>query len=156
MEYIEIREGDRLVFHEMASAYYREGEDADTAQEVIDSFIHLLFDKVIHKEISGCFVKDGHQYVGFALWAVDSETFAFCEMPGLGTILEIGLTAAYRSSGLGTQLVAYVESNLRKSNITECYVSAYGPALAFWANCGYSKNGRIASNGLPIMVKTIL
>ena len=155
MDYIDICENDYSSFHELANTYYREGEDADTPQEVIDSFVRMMFDKVINNEIYGCFVKDENKYIGFALWAVDTEDFAFSEMQGLGTILEIGLTPSYRSSGLGKNLVTYVENCLQKSRISQCYVSAYGPAQKFWTSCGYVENGKVASNGLPIMVKTI-
>lgn len=155
MEYVKIYENDYSIFHKLASAYYREGEDADTSQEVIDSFVRMMFEKVINVEISGCFVKDGRKYIGFALWAIDTEDFDFSEMQGFGTILEIGLIPSYRSSGLGKNLVAYVENCLQKSRIAQCYVSAYGPAQKFWTSCGYVENGKVASNGLPIMVKTI-
>ena len=141
MDYIEIFEDDYSTFHELANAYYRDGEDADTSQEIIDSFIRLMFDKVINKEIYGCFVEDKHKYIGFALWAVDSEDFEFSKIPGFGTILEIGLIPSYRSHGLGKNLVTYVENNLQKKNIAQCYVSAYGPARKFWSGCGYTENG---------------
>ena len=156
MDYIEICEDDYSAFHELANAYYREGEDADTPQEIIDSFVRLMFDKVINNEIYGCFVKDEQKYIGFALWTVDSEEFEFSELPGFGTILEIGLIPSYRFGGLGKKLVTYVENNLQKNKIAQCYVSAYGPAQKFWANCGYVENGTKASNGLPIMIKTII
>lgn len=155
MNYIKICRNDYSVFHELANAYYREGEDADTPQEVIDAFVRMMFDKVISNEIYGCFVKDEQRYIGFALWAIDAEDFEFSEMQGFGTILEIGLIPSYRSSGLGKNLVAYVENCLRKSEIAQCYVSAYGPAQDFWTSCGYVENGKVASNGLPIMVKNI-
>ena len=156
MDYIEICEDDYSMFHELANAYYREGEDADTPQEVIDSFVRLIFDKVVNNEIYGCFVKDEQRYVGFALWAVDSDDFAFREMTGFGTILEIGLIPSYRSSGFGKNLVTYVENHLKKNKIAQCYVSAYGPAQKFWASCGYAENGLKAKNDLPIMIKTIV
>ena len=156
MEYIEICSEDYNPFHELANAYYREGEDADTPQEIIDSFIRLMFDKVMNNEFSGCLVKDGYKYIGFVLWAIDSASFEFSEMPGMGTILEIGITPSYRFCGLGKKLVAHVENRLRQSEITQCYVSAYGPAQKFWTSCGYTENGLKASNGLPIMVKTIV
>lgn len=155
MECVKIGECDYCVFHKLANSYYREGEDVNTPQELIDSFVRLMFDKVINHEIYGCFVKDEHKYIGFALWAVDTEDFAFSEMSGLGTILEIGLIPSYRSSGLGKNLVTHIENLLQKNKISQCYVSAYGPAQKFWASCGYVENGKVASNGLPIMVKTI-
>lgn len=91
--------------------------------------VRLMFDKVINKEIYGCLVKDQDKYIGFALWAVDSEGFEFSELPGFGTILEIGLIPSYRFGGLGKKLVTYVENNLQKNKIAQCYVSAYGPAI---------------------------
>lgn len=155
MDYIDICEDDYSSFHQLANAYYRDGEDADTPQEVIDSFIRLMFDKVVSNEIHGCFARDGHAYIGFALWAVDREDFAFSHMPGYGTVLEIGLVPSRRGSGLGRNLVAHAENDLQNRNITQCYVCAYGPAQKFWASCGYTENGLHASNGLPIMIKTI-
>ena len=155
MEYLTIREQDYHEFHRLANAYYREGEDENTPQEVIDSFIRLMFDKVMRNEIYGCFVEHRQEYIGFALWAIDTEDFAFSEMPGSGTILEIGLTTSCRSAGLGKRLVTYIESCLRENHADQCYVSAYGPAQQFWASCGYAETGATASNGLPIMAKTI-
>ena len=155
MEFVKIGEYDYGEFHELTNSYYREGEDENTPQEVIDSFVRLMFDKVINNEIYGCFVKDEHKYIGFALWAVDTEDFAFSEMPGFGTILEIGFIPSYRSKGNGKELVSYIESRFSKKNVNNCYVSAYGPAQKFWSYCGYFENGKVASNGLPIMVKSI-
>lgn len=155
MEYVEIGECDYREFRRLANSYYREGEDENTSQEIIDSFIGLLFHKVINNEVCGCFVKHEQEYIGFALWAIDTEDFEFCELPGYGTILEIGLLPAYRSSGHGKRLVTYIESRLLKNHIAKCYVSAYGPAQRFWTSCGYAENGAKASNGLPIMVKLI-
>ncbi len=155
MDYIEIGKKDYDIFHGLANAYYREGEDADTPQEEIDSFVHLLFDKVMNREISGAFVKAERAYIGFGLWAIDTEDFAFSEMPGYGTILEIGLIPSYRSSGCGKEFVSFIEKRLYQESVKQCYVSAYGPAQKFWAHCGYAENGKTASNGLPIMVKTI-
>lgn len=155
MEYVTIGANDYSEFHELANSYYREGEDENTSQEVIDSFVRMMFDKVVNNEIFGSFVKEEQKYIGFALWAIDTEDFAFCQMPGFGTILEIGLIPSYRSSGLGKNLVAYIENCLQKNKIAQCYVSAYGPAHKFWASCGYAENGKVASNGLPIMVKSI-
>ena len=37
MDYNQICEDDYRAFHELANAYYREGEDADTPQDIIDS-----------------------------------------------------------------------------------------------------------------------
>ncbi len=155
MDYIEICENDYDIFHKLANAYYREGEDADTLQEEIDAFISFMFEKVINHKINGCFAKDEHACIGFALWAIDTEDFAFSEIQGFGTILEIGLVPSYRSKGHGKELVSFIESCFEKRNVKKCYVAAYGPAQKFWTHCGYVENGKMASNRLPIMVKTI-
>ena len=155
MEFVKIEKHDYSIFCEMVSSYYREGEDENTSWEVIDSFVRMMFDKVINNEISGCFVKHGDKYIVFALWTVDTEDFAFSEMAGLGTILEIGVIPVCRLHGYGRKLVAYIENDLQKNKVAQCYVSAYGPAHKFWSSCGYAESGMVASNGLPIMVKTI-
>ena len=155
MEYSEIREGDRELFHDLLNQYYREGMDRDTPQEEIDFFIDLLFGKLIAGEIRGCFANAEGTAVGFALWAMDTEDFDFSEMPGLGTILEIGLLPAYRGAGRGRAFVGFLEESLEREGAAECYVTAYGPARSFWACCGYKANGRVGQNGLPVLVKTI-
>lgn len=94
--------------------------------------------------------------MGLRFGPLSQRTFEFAEMPGLGTILEIGLIPSCRASGLGKEFVRYIEENMRKKEVRQCYVSAYGPAQKFWAHCGYVENGRKASNGLPIMVKDIV
>ena len=155
MDYIEICENHYSAFHELANAYYREGEDADTPQEEIDFFIRFLFEKVVNHEIFGYIAMDKNAYVGFALWGVDAEGFAFSEIPGYGTILEIGFIPSHRSKGNGRALVSHIEDCLLKMKINYCYVSAYGPAQKFWSCCGYVAIGKAANNGLPIMVKSI-
>lgn len=155
MDYVQMGPEDYAPFHELACAYYREGEDADTPQEEMDAFIASLFEMVRSHEIEGCFARIGEKTIGFALWAVDAEGFRFSEMPGFGTILEIGLAKDYRASGLGKAFVAHIERAFLEKDITRCYVSAYGPAQTFWARCGYRENGKKASNGLPMMVKEL-
>ena len=155
MEFSEINVNDFSVFHQLLNGYYREGEDEETEQEVIDSFIKLLFDKVTGREIDGCIAKEIGEVLGFALWAVDREGFDFSEIPGYGTILEIGIVKQYRNRGYGVKLESYIENKLLEKGITDCYVSAYGPAQDFWNRCGFEDSGRTAGNGLPIMIKSI-
>lgn len=155
MTFTEINVNDFSVFHELMNDYYREGEDEGTEQEVIDSFIKLLFDKVVSREIDGCFIKENDEALGFALWAVDREGFEFSEMPGYGTVLEIGIVKQYRNCGYGVKLMSHIVERLLEKGIRDCYVSAYGPAQAFWSRCGFEDSGRTAGNGLPIMIKSI-
>ena len=156
MDFSLIQKEDYPLFHSLANAYYREGEDARTPQDEVDAFIRFLFDRITDGEISGCFAKAGETHAGFALWAMDSEDFSFSRMPGLGTIAEIGLLPAFRSSGHGKELVSFAENALRTAGASQCYVSAYGPAENFWLRCGYEKTGETADNGLPILVKTLV
>lgn len=155
MEYAGIRETDFPAFHELLEEYYREGEDENTAQEELDAFVRLLFDLVLQRKITGCFAAEGAALAGFALFALDTEDFDFSEMPGYATILEIGLRRAYRGSGRGKELVSHAEAQLRQMGAESCYVSAYGPAQTFWKSCGYREIGKEASNGLPILVKSL-
>lgn len=153
--YRAILEQDESIFHELLSAYYREGEDENTPQEQVDAFIRLLFDQVRTGVIQGRFAVEGSAYIGFSLWAVDAEGFAFSEMPGYGTILEIGFAPSCRSSGHGRAFVAYIESWFRENGVGRCYVCAYGPARTFWERCGYLDSGKTAGSGLPILVKSL-
>ena len=155
MEYAGIRETDFPAFHELLNEYYREGEDENTAQEEIDAFIQLLFDQLTRRAIEGCFAKEGTELAGFALWAVDTEDFAFSEMPGYATILEISLRKPWRGAGRGKELASHAEAQLMQKAVEACYVSAYGPAKSFWEGCGYQACGKEAGNGLPILVKLL-
>ncbi|MBP5762748.1 MAG: GNAT family N-acetyltransferase [Lachnospiraceae bacterium] len=155
MTFTEISTNDYPLFHDLLNDYYREGEDEGTEQEVIDSFIKLLFDKVTGREIDGCIVKENGEALGFALWAVDREGFDFSEIPGYGTVLEIGIVKQYRNRRYGVKLMSHIEDKLFEKGITDCYVSAYGPAQEFWSRCGFEDSGRTAGNGLPIMIKSI-
>ena len=155
MEFMGITDADYPVFHELLNDYYREGEDEETPQEEVDSFIRLLFDQVTVGKIDGCIVREGGRNIGFALWAIDTEDFGFSEIPGLGTVLEIGIAGPYRASGRGRKLLSYIEKKLSDRGVAKYYVSAYGPAQAFWTKCGFMDSGISAGNGLPIMIRTI-
>lgn len=155
MTYTEITQNDYDLFHALADGYYREGEDAATSRDEVDNFIRFLFNKVTQGEIHGFFAKEGETPAGFALWALDTEAFAFSEMPGFGTILEIGLLPQFRGCGRGREFVRFLEDCLEKAGAKRYYVCAYGPAQAFWARCGYAPSGRTAANGLPILIKHI-
>ena len=154
-EYRDIRRQDEPIFHKLLNAYYREGEDANTPKEQVDAFIRLLFDQVLARAIQGRLAVEGGEAVGFALWAVDAEGFAFSEMPGYGAILEIGFVPSCRSSGRGRALVALIESWFMENGVVRCYVSAYGPARTFWERCGYMDSGKTAGSGLPLLVKSL-
>ena len=140
---------DYVRFHHLLTAYYREGEDADTPQEQLDSFIRYLYDLMEKGVISGAAAWE-QEPVGFVLWAMDCEELPFSNKPGYGTVLEIGILPEFRGKGYGGQLVAFAESKLGP---VKKYICAYGPAEAFWKKCGYAESGQIAENGLKIFVK---
>ena len=149
MQYIPIGAKDFPVFHRLLSAYYREGEDADTPQEQLDGFIRYLFDLCVSGRIRGIIVYDPEP-AGFVLWNIDSRDGVFSNKPGYGTILEIGVKESVRGSAVGRRLVSYAESQM---GTRRYYVCAYGPAEHFWKKCGYFDSGELAQNGLKLMVK---
>ena len=155
MEFLSLRPQDRAAFRRLAVEYYRDGEDAETPLEAITAFIDSLFELVLAGTIGGCLAVEEENAVGFALFGIDTADFPFSQMPGLGTILEIGLTPASRGAGQGKALVRSIEDRLRELGAEKCYVSAYGPAEGFWTRCGYEKTEQNAQNGLPIFVKNI-
>ena len=55
--YRPIGPNDYPVFWKLLNAYYRDGEDADTDQAVLDSFIKDLFNLVTGNQIQGCFLQ---------------------------------------------------------------------------------------------------
>lgn len=155
MDFNIIDSEDYEAFHTLLNQYYREGEDENTPQDQVDGFIQRLFHMVQQKEISCRLITVDTEPVGFVLWAMDTEQLDFSEIPGMGTILEMGIEKPYRRLGIGTQMVRYVEDRLKRSGAAECYVSAYGPAQEFWRHCGYQFNNAYADNGLPMMIKRL-
>ena len=153
MKFQELCRADYSVFHELLTAYYRDGEDADTEQAVLDGFIESLFSMVMEQKIQGLFMVQNEEAVGFALWMVDTPDGLFSEIPGYGTFLEIGVSPAYRGNGFGFQAVQHVEAQMKQNGIEYFYVSVYPPADGFWTKCGYRKTEKIASNGLMIYQK---
>ena len=140
---------DYEIFHSLLEPYYREGEDAQTPQEELDGFIRYLYSLVEDNTISGAIAWQGRP-VGFALWAVDREELPFSNLPGAGTILEIGVIPECRSKGYGKLLAEYAEKRL---SCEKRYVCAYGPAESFWKKQGYADSGMLATNGLKLFVK---
>ena len=147
MKYLPIT--DYETFHSLMEPYYREGADAETPQEELDSFIRYLYSLVQDGTISGCVAYD-REPVGICLWWIDTADLPFSNKPGWGTILEMGLKPDNRGKGRGRELAEYA---LTRMDVSDCYVCAYGPAESFWKKCGYEDRGEIASNGLKLLVQ---
>lgn len=149
-----ITDTNHAVFRKLMTDYYRDGEDRDTPQEEIDGFVGLLSDRIMSGSINGRLVyPDCDTPAGFVLWMKDSPESDFSEMPGCGTILEIGLIRQCRKRGLGRALVRFAEEQMKDEGVNGFYVLAYGPAQEFWTRCGYENTHRLGTNGLPIFVK---
>ncbi len=142
---------DRFV--DLLTAYYREGEDAETSQAVISEFITKLYEMIEQNEICGRLVFQNEVLVGFVLWMIDTAESEFSELPGYGTFLEIGVTKENRLKGIGARIVDYVENLMQEDGIKKFYISAYDPASEFWEKCNYIKTTEKASNGLYIYKK---
>ena len=153
IEYKKLHQDNYPIFHELMTAYYRDGEDADTEQAVLDAFILDLFSLVMENKIEGCFVHLNGEVIGFALWMIDTPDGVFSEVPGYGTFLEIGIHPSFRGKRYGYQAVAYIEQQMKQLGVENFYVSVYPLADGFWTKCGYIKTEETASNGLRIYKK---
>lgn len=151
--YRPIGPSDYPVFWKLLNAYYRDGEDADTEQAVLDSFIKDLFNLVTCNQIQGCFLQAEDNLTGFVLWMVDTADGVFSQLPGYGTFLEIGISPAFRGIGIGRRAVEHIESRMRRTGTHRFYVCVYPQAEGFWTKCGYVKTADKASNGLYIYTK---
>lgn len=155
MKYNSINEENYDVFYKLMDAYYKDGEDAETPQSEIDDFINYLYNLCVANKISGCIFEEDEP-LGFVLWNKDIKDGLFSNLPGFGTILEIGVSRSYQKNGLGSKMVKYAEEEMRKTGLKSLYVCAYGPAEEFWKKCGYKDDGKIAENRLKIFVKNLL
>ncbi len=142
-------------FHNLMNDYYRDGEDKDTSQDIINDFINRLFIMIEQKSMEGCLVKSDRRFIGFVLWMIDSTNSDFSELPGYGTIAEIGLDSSYRGKGIGKKIVTYAETQMKVSGIKGLYVLVYNQAKPFWESCGYSDIHKNGANGLPIFIKEL-
>ena len=84
-------------FHRLLTDYYRDGADAETPQETLDEFIEMLFGLCREGTIGGAMAYETAA-VGFVLWGMDTEDFPFSNLPGYGTILEIGVVPTARGN----------------------------------------------------------
>lgn len=153
IDYRNIEKSDYAEFLKLLTDYYREGEDADTEQSVLDEFIKHLFSLAVENQIRGCFLYQDDVLAGFVLWMIDTPGSDYSEIPGFGTFLEIGICPSYRAQGMGRCAVEATEERMREADVKNFYVSVYPPAGAFWEKCGYRKTDKKASNGLYIYVK---
>ena len=153
VRYKDIEKNDYSEFLKLLTDYYREGEDADTEQSVLDEFIKHLFSLVVKGQIRGCLLYQNDRLAGFVLWMIDAEDSDFSELPGFGTFLEIGICPPFRAQGMGRRVVETVEEHIREQGTKNFYVSVYPAASGFWEQCGYRKTHKIDSNGLFIYVK---
>jgi ribosomal protein S18 acetylase RimI-like enzyme len=155
LEFIDVEEINYQTFHDLLLEYYRDAEDADTEQGVIDDFINRLYDRIVHNNIKGKIVSLDQEYIGFVVWMIDQKNRDFSEIPGYGVILEIGLKKNYRKQGFGQKIVQFAEKKMISEGIDGLYIEAYGPAVSFWTKCGYENSGKTASNELPIFMKQL-
>lgn len=155
LKFYELSEDNYMQFKDMMLEYYREGEDEDTEQTIIEDFIRKLYSMVEDNKIEGRIIYEDTQLVGFVLWMMDIENSEFSEMPGYGTFLEIGINKENRRKGIGRCVVADIENRMMGQGIDKFYVSAYGPAETFWKKCGYVKTIKKASNELFLYEKII-
>ena len=154
MKFIKIEKASYQTLHDLMNDYYREGEDAETPQEEIDEFIDLLYGMANEGKIGGRIAEEEGETVGFILWAADTEHFMFSELPGYGTILEIGVKKEFRLKGYGRRMAAFAEKRFKENSIDKSYVAAYGPAVEFWKKCGYEESGKVAKSELPLYTKS--
>ena len=138
----------------MLTAYYREGEDADTPEAELEDFISLLLGLLEDGVLCGELLFKEHIPAGFVLFAMDAADYPFSECPGLGTIAEIGVVPSFRRQGCGRMLAAKAEEALRKQT-QEAYVCVHPSAEAFWRSCGYRPTGRTGGNDLPLFIKPL-
>ena len=155
MDFQRLAQAEYSAFHGFMTAYYREGEDKETPQAEIDTFIQYLFDKIATEEIHGALAYTDLQLMGVVLWMNDTSDSSFSQMPGYGTILEMGVLPAYRKMGYGRQIAVYAEQQMIKDKVKGYYLCAYGPSQQFWESCGYVATGKLAFNGLPLYEKPL-
>ena len=149
MRFLSVTETEYPLIHSLMNDYYREGEDSQTSQDEIDGFIQYLYDLCLQGKIMGAVAFETTP-VGFVIWNIDTPEGAFCQKPGFGTILEIGINREFRHRGFGRKIAEYALSMIA---VLDYYVCAYGPAEAFWTKYGFRDSGEIAENGLKIYVR---
>lgn len=90
--------------------------------------------------------------MGFSIYQIDSPKSDWCKRIGWGSIREFYIRPTFRGHGLGTQLAAWTDRELRKMGAQHIYLTA-DDAIPFWQHCGYSKTYELCSNQLEILTK---
>lgn len=90
--------------------------------------------------------------IGFSVYQIDTPKSDWCKRPGWGSIREFYIRPDFRCRGLGTELAAWTERELRKMGAQHLYLTA-DDAIPFWQHCGYSKTNEFCSNELEILTK---
>lgn len=90
--------------------------------------------------------------IGFSIYQIDSPKSDWCKKEGWGSIREFYIHPNFRSRGLGTELAAWTDQELRKMGASHLYLTA-DDAIPFWQHCGYSKTNEFCSNELEILTK---
>lgn len=153
IDYINISKDNYNIFYDLMLEYYRDGEDSNTPQHIIDAFIKQQFNMIVEDKTQGKLISVNHEIVGFIIWMIDEKSSDYSIIPGYGTILEVGLVKNFRNKGIGKIVVKYAEKQMFLKEVNNFYVTVYNPAKIFWESCGYIKTEKIAFNGLQIYKK---
>ncbi|MDF2868688.1 MAG: Acetyltransferase domain [Anaerocolumna sp.] len=155
MAYKKIDETNKHIFHKLMLDYYREGCDENTPQNILDDFIISLYNNIVTKSMYGRLIELDKKIIGFVIWMIDVDGNDYSEMPGYGTIAEIGIKAEYRNQGIGKKIVLFAEKKMMEMGVKGFYVTVYEPATKFWSNCGYTNTHNKGNNNLEIYSKKV-
>lgn len=132
-------------------AFFALLEECDVAQERIRELYALTMADKVRARLC----RLGAKPIGFITYMRDVEDAPFSQLPGHGTILNVGLTEAMRGQALSDKLIAYAEDDLRLSRVDGLYVTATKELIPFWQKHGYEKTNRLSTDYLPLLVKPV-
>lgn len=142
----------RKSFETMLVDYFTElsaGIPEETIRtRILDLFLDLESRGIIHIAMA----LENSSPIGFSVYQIDSPQSDWCKRPGWGSIREFYIQPPHRSKGLGTQLAAWTEDQLRRLGAQSLYLTA-DDAIPFWEHCGFSNTHEFCSNELEILTK---
>ena len=152
MTIIEYDKSMKQSLADMMVAYMTE-LDCDIPEDIIRGKLSDLIDRQYEKRILRISLAyENAVPIAFSVFQIDTPESDWCKRPGWGFIREYYVVPSHRKSGIGRELAAFTEQELRNMGADHLYLTST-EAVSFWQKCGWQLTQELCSNGQYILEK---